>query len=421
MNIENLKMTSPKLLILTANLTIACGVIVILLGLLAKTQPIVANELRIAQGGLVTPVLQHRSTSDNIKKASLEEKSAEFDKNIRERYPNSLIVTVAPGVKHIRLKKICQGRPVMVNVVEVNTKLNPNIEINPQLASTSKLTSKSTIANIAKRNNSIVAINGTYFKPQTGVPLGTLMINKKLYTGPIYNRVAMGFFDSGYDMARIELNASIKTRNAEVKVDNVNQPRMLSTYVLVYTSDWGTNSPATPQYGMQIAVKDGKIVGTSTQSMSIPEGGYVIVGPKTKLEPIMNAKKLNLDIKTIPNWDNVNHIISGGPYLVKNGEIFIDINEQKLQAIGGKNPRTAIGYTDEGNLIMVVIDGREGASVGMTLRELATFMKTIGCVNAMNLDGGGSTVMYVNGKVTNMPRVKGGIALSNALTVNLKS
>ena len=100
-------MTSPKLLILTANLTIACGVIVILLGLLAKTQPIVANALRIAQGGLVTPVLQHRSTSDNIKKASLEEKSAEFDKNIRERYPNSLIVTVAPGVKHIRLKKIC--------------------------------------------------------------------------------------------------------------------------------------------------------------------------------------------------------------------------------------------------------------------------------------------------------------------------
>ena len=93
----------------------------------------------------------------------------------------------------------------MVNVVEVNTKLNPNIEINPQLASTSKLTSKSTIANIAKRNNSIVAINGTYFKPQTGVPLGTLMINKKLYTGPIYNRVAMGFFDNLVSKARAGL------------------------------------------------------------------------------------------------------------------------------------------------------------------------------------------------------------------------
>ena len=70
---------------------------------------------------------------------------------------------------------------------------------------------------------------------------------------------------------------------------------------------------------------------------------------------------------------------------------------------------------------MVAVDGREGSSIGMTLRELAGFMQSIGCVNAMNLDGGGSTVMYVNGKVVNMPKVKGGIALSNALTIDLKS
>lgn len=97
------------------------------------------------------------------------------------------------------------------------------------------------------------------------------------------------------------------------------------------------------------------------------------------------------------------------------------MTEQKLGAIGGRNPRTAIGYTEDGNLIMVAVDGREGASIGMTLRELAGFLQSIGCVNAMNLDGGGSTVMYVNGKVVNMPKVKGGIALSNALTIDLKS
>ena len=147
----------------------------------------------------------------------------------------------------------------------------------------------------------------------------------------------------------------------------------------------------------------------------------MIVGPKEKLEKIFKARSVKVDVKTIPNWDNVNHIISGGPYLIKNGEIFIDITEQKLGAIGGKNPRTAIGYTQDGNLIMVAVDGREGASVGMTLRELAGFMQSIGCVNAMNLDGGGSTVMYVNGHVVNMPKVKGGIALSNALTIDLKS
>ena len=47
-------------------------------------------------------------------------------------------------------------------------------------------------------------------------------------------------------------------------------------------------------------------------------------------------------------------------------------------------------------------------------------MKGLGCVNAMNLDGGGSTVMYVKGMITNRPPVQGGIALSNALTISLK-
>ena len=69
-----------------------------------------------------------------------------------------------------------------------------------------------------------------YFKPQTGVPLGTLMINKKVYTGPIYDRVAMGFFDNGYAMARVQLKANVNTNIGGLKVDNVNQPRMLSTH-----------------------------------------------------------------------------------------------------------------------------------------------------------------------------------------------
>ncbi|MBQ3311151.1 phosphodiester glycosidase family protein [bacterium] len=420
MNIEILKIQLLKMHCFAVKFFIF-GCIIVLTCSIFKIQPIIANETIIARGNVVTPILQKETISNDIKRVTADEQSQEFDNSIKKRYPNSLIYTIAPGIKHIKIKKICQGRPVLINVVEINTKLNSNIKINPQLASNNKLTSKSTITNIANRNNSIIAINGTYFKPQTGVPLGTLMINKKLYTGPIYNRVAMGFFDNGYDMARLELNASIKFKNNSIKVDNINQPRMLSTYVLVYTSDWGTNSPATPKYGIQIAVKDDKIVGISTQSMQIPEGGYVIIGPKQKLEILEKYKKITLDIKTIPEWDNVNHIISGGPYLVKNGEIYIDVNEQKLQAIGGKNPRTAIGYTKDNNLIMITVDGREGASVGMTLNELAIYMKSIGCINAMNLDGGGSSVMYVSGKVTNRPKVKGGIALSNALTVNLKS
>jgi exopolysaccharide biosynthesis protein len=69
---------------------------------------------------------------------------------------------------------------------------------------------------------------------------------------------------------------------------------------------------------------------------------------------------------------------------------------------------------------MLTADGREGASIGLTLFELASLMKEFGCVNAMNLDGGGSTVMYVKDKIVNRPAMQGGIPLSHVLTVSYK-
>ena len=197
---------------------------------------------------------------------------------------------------------------------------------------------------------------------------------------------------------------------------------MLSTYVLAYTSDWGTIAPPSPKYGLQFAVNDkNKITQISTSALKIPQNGFVIAGPASLLNVFKNGDKADLELNTIPEWKNVKHIISGGPYLVKNNEVFVDMTAQKLGSIGGKNPRSAIGYTEDNNLILVAVDGREGSSVGMTLMQLANFMKSAGCVNAMNLDGGGSTVMYVDGKVVNNPQVKGGIALSNAIVLSKKS
>lgn len=419
MDTKTLKLTPPKMIATAINLSILTA-LVVLTNNFFKSPPIIAKEVRLAQGSVVSPLLENTRAKEDIKELTIEEQATNFNNSVRNRYKNSMIYDVALGVKHIKLTKTINGRPVRINVVEINQKLNPNLQINPQLSS-SRLASKSTITTLARKNNSLVAINGTYFKPQTGVPLGTLMINGKIYTGPIYNRVAMGIFDEGFDMARLELNAQVKSFKGNLKVDNINQPRMLSTHVIVYTPEWGSFAPPSPKYGKQIAVENGKIVSIGTQTMPIPHNGYVIVGPDERLSKLYRAKHVDLGIKTIPNWDNVKHIISGGPYLVKNGEVFVDMTEQKLGAIGGKNPRTAIGYTQDGNFIMVAVDGREGASVGLTLKELAWFMKSIGCINAMNLDGGGSTVMYVNGRVVNMPKVKGGIALSNALTIDLKS
>ena len=376
--------------------------------------PILAKDL-LAHNTAITPILQTDTRN-------LEQEIQNYNTEIRNKYRGGVVYDVDTGIKHIRLKRYIQGRPVNINIVEINQNINPNIRIKPQLAS-NKLAAKRSITTIAKKENSIVAINGTFFKPQTGVPLGTLMINGKMYTGPIYDRVAMGIFDgkdgTKFDMSRVQLDAKIKNNGNEIKIDNINQPRMLSTYVLAYTPEWGQFAPPTPKEGIQIAINgENRITNISTAQLEIPENGYVIVGPKSKLGIINDKKKASVDIKTIPDWENVTHIISGGPYLIKNGNIYIDIQEQKLLAIGGRNPRTAIGYTEDNKLILVAVDGRENYSIGLTLNELASFMKEIGCVNAMNLDGGGSTVMYVNGRIVNNPQNQGGIALSNALTIS---
>ena len=370
-----------------------------------------ANEAIINNGANITQDKVEEQTR------SLTEEKQRWESMLRQRYRNGAILTLADGVKHIRMVKYINSRPVKINIVEVNTKINPNIEIAPQLASTN-LKHRATIRTIASRNNSIAAVNGTYFKPQNGVPLGTLMIDKKVYTGPIHNRVAMGIGKNEFKMAQVQFNSTLKAGRQSLKIDNINQPRMLSTYTLLYTRDWGLTSPTPPKYGVNIAIQDNKITAISYGSTAIPENGYVISGPKAKLEPFFMAKKIELHIKMVPQWENIDHIISGGPYLIKDGEVFIDVTAQKLGAITGKNPRTAIGYTAHNEFIMVTVDGREHASVGMTLGELARMMKGFGCINAMNLDGGGSTVMYVQGKVVNNPAQKGGIPISNALTIS---
>ena len=103
--------------------------------------------------------------------------------------------------------------------------------------------------------------------------------------------------------------------------------------------------------------------------------------------------------------------IGGGPVLVQNGEIKIT-NEEELKftgkAINDKHPRTCMGYSNDGYLIIMAIQGRfPGIAEGATLEQEAKLLIDIGCVEALNLDGGGSSCMLVNGKETIKPSDKG--------------
>ena len=260
--------------------------------------PLLANEILLANNAITTPQLIERTTifKDEILTEGRKEK---FNSRINNKYKGLIITDVADGVKHIKMVKYYNGKPVRINIVEVNHKVANDFEIKPAIASTT-LANKRKVKTIAKDNDAIVAINGGFFKPQTGVPLGTLMINKKLITGPIYDRVALGIFDTGYEVGRVQLNAKISASDKTVKIDNINQPRMLSSYILAYTPDWGAYAPASPQYGVQLQVVGNKITKVSSNPLFIPKNGYVIVGPKSKLEKLIGAKEVDIKISTNP-------------------------------------------------------------------------------------------------------------------------
>ncbi|NOX90552.1 MAG: T9SS type A sorting domain-containing protein [Calditrichaeota bacterium] len=99
--------------------------------------------------------------------------------------------------------------------------------------------------------------------------------------------------------------------------------------------------------------------------------------------------------------------IGGAPTLIKDGKINITYNEEIMWGSGvgydNRDPRTAVGYTADNHVILFVADGRQSISEGLGLPEMAQILLDLGCVEAMNLDGGGSTQMAVPGKYINSP------------------
>jgi exopolysaccharide biosynthesis protein len=101
--------------------------------------------------------------------------------------------------------------------------------------------------------------------------------------------------------------------------------------------------------------------------------------------------------------------IGGGPVLMQKGQIKISNEEEQMfagKAINDKHPRTAMGYTADNKLIILVVEGRNPNAGGATLTQEAQILKDLGCIEALNLDGGGSSCLLINGKETIYPSDK---------------
>ena len=157
-------------------------------------------------------------------------------------------------------------------------------------------------------------------------------------------------------------------------------------------------------FGMQ---KNGKmdIAYTYTDSNS-----KQVLYQQNPMTPIKN-KNATLSLKedalaNLKKW-KLNWAVGGGPVLVKDAAIFITNNEEKKfsgKAIADHHPRTAMGYTKDGYIILLAVQGRmKNIAIGTTLTETAQIFIDLGAIEAINLDGGGSSCLLINGKETIKP------------------
>ena len=155
----------------------------------------------------------------------------------------------------------------------------------------------------------------------------------------------------------------------------------------------------------------------------VREGGDVPLDARTlvlslgaKLAPTLPAGQsgavLRLSFESEPDLAGVETAVGGGPILLSHGEI-ADFGKGPQP----RHPRTALGWNDT-HYFLVVVDGRQkGLSAGMTFPELADLARRLGCTEAINLDGGGSSTLWLGGKVMNSPSGGRERPVANALVL----
>ncbi len=254
-------------------------------------------------------------------------------------------------------------------------------------------------------------VNGDFYSFYTGVPMSAVILDGKIISS-CDSRPAIGFYANGTAIIGYpSIDISVLHGSDQLKIDHLNKyPSVYSVYML--TSAYGeTTSTEKDSLEIVLQLSSDEFKGNSSVIASvkeirrdstdseIPEGCAVIVVHSTNPKYEDFAKlaigdKLTVSFSIDSDWSNVVTAVGGSDIILKNG-VFdpATVNEQHEKYA---NPRTSAGITADGRVIFFAIDGRNaGYSKGLTLEELAKVMADLGCITALNLDGGGSTTVAV--------------------------
>ncbi|GAB6179367.1 hypothetical protein JCM14036_06860 [Desulfotomaculum defluvii] len=327
---------------------------------------------------------------------------------------------LAPGVKYWSFEKTnWEGKPIQGYVLEVDPGVK-NTEIRPVMGNET-IGQKEVLSKIAQRTGAIAAVNGGFFDVATGVPTGNLFIDGKpeyisdiLRTSFAIDRG--GAIKIGYLAPKMQVEV---TGLGQLGVKGINIPAVSDGLVL-YSSSWGKEIYAGTALVLKPSEGGYKAYPVSS-GVKAPPGGYVLAGwgvASSQFSSVVAGTKVKVITEMPVDWKNLTHVLAAGPLLVESGlPVEQAVNEGLWGTLLKPAPRTALGVNAQGKVLLVVVDGRQESSAGLTLEELAYLMVDLGAVQAVGLDGGGSSEMWVKGKIVNSPSDKKERPLANGLMI----
>ncbi|WP_339316279.1 phosphodiester glycosidase family protein [Oceanobacillus sp. FSL W7-1304] len=256
------------------------------------------------------------------------------------------------------------------------------------------------ISEVTKREGAIASVNGDFFDiNSTQAPLGIEIKDHEIIKGPNNGReMAAGVTTEGIgEIAAIFLEGTFTFNEQEHELASYNQNTIPENGIGLYNALWGQASREGAVHGdpnvYEVIIEEGEVVKTGSEISDdeIVKNRNILIGRGNGTDTLKEMRvgdSVTVEYAPKTNGDGeYAFAIGGNPTLVKEGAVQ-DVDDETLA------PRTAVGFSEDGGtMYLVLVDGRQSSSRGMTLYEMAEFMKEIGSYQALNLDGGGSSTL----------------------------
>jgi len=405
---------------------------------LAPAQSIASQEWSIALDAKIAPAIIGRTFQTSKQLLSLKIEPAGTQTRVKVRIPlgwrpqvfslgnpNRLVIDIRPDslvekdivwARGIRWRQQYQNIgtarfPVVsleVNPRQTGVKVRPILSNPPTDKGTAPLLQTAELAGTA------AAINAGFFNRINRLALGAIRRENKWLSGPILNRGAIGWNDRGeFAIARLTLQETLITpTNQRLSISHLNSAYVQSG-IGRYNPDWGTTYTPFSDNEIVVTVVGDRVISQlpggaqGKTTFPIPANGYLLA-LRSDLSPasqLAAGTLLRLQTNTIPlDFNRFPYILGGGPVLVQNSRVVLDAKAEGFSDAYVRQTaiRSAIGRTAAGNLLIVAVHNRAGGA-GPNFAELAQILQQMGAVDALNLDGGSSTSLYLGGSLLDRP------------------